>query len=130
MNRYGRIARDHWERWAPSRYAALEDPSAFFTELGEQIEAEVAELATHLAGPDPAGEEYLAKVGRLNAARSQAEERVLRELAYVDEETNAASDETTDDATEDLDEGPDVALVHQVQAAIDRARQESDAQEV
>ena len=33
-----------------------------------------------LAGPDPVGEGYLEKVGRLNAARMQAEEVVLREL--------------------------------------------------
>jgi hypothetical protein len=124
MNRYGRIAQEHWERWAPTRYAALEDPTAFFTDLGEQIEREVLELATHLAGPDPAGEEYLAKVGRLQAARSQAEEQVLHELAYV-------SDDPTQDLSEDLEdeEGPDVDLVHQVQAAIDRARQETDTQE-
>ncbi len=30
-----------------------------------------------LAGPDPVGEGYLEKVGRLNAARMQAEEKVL-----------------------------------------------------
>ena len=31
-------------------------------------------------GPDPVGEGYLEKVGRLNAARMQAEEIVLSEL--------------------------------------------------
>lgn len=124
MNRYGRIALDHWKTSAPTRYAAIPDPETFFAELGEQMAREVQTLALDLAGPDPAGEEYLAKVGRLNAARSQAEELVLHETAYVSDDPNRS-----DSLSEDLEEGPDVDLVHQAQAAIDRARLESDSQE-
>lgn len=34
--------------------------------LGQEVEEEIDELATALAGEDPPGEDYLAKVGRLN----------------------------------------------------------------
>ena len=54
-----------------------EREEAFFTELGEQAAVEIEELQMQLAGPDPVGEGYLEKVGRLNAARMQAEEKVL-----------------------------------------------------
>lgn len=41
--------------------------------------AQVNALALSLAGDDPTGEGYLAKVGRLRMARLQAEEHVIRE---------------------------------------------------
>lgn len=83
MNRYGRLAMEHWQQVDPARLAALEDPTAFFTTLGEQIEERVQELQEHLAGQDSPGETYLEKVGRLNAARLQAEEMALSELVWL-----------------------------------------------
>jgi hypothetical protein len=41
--------------------------------------AQVNGLTLNLAGHDPAGEGYLAKVSRLRMARLQAEEQVIRE---------------------------------------------------
>jgi hypothetical protein len=83
MNRFGRAAQMHWQQHLPSRYAQVPNPEAFFSTLGDQIESEVQDLAATLAGPDPAGEDYLTKVGRLNAARQQAEEAVLSEQAFL-----------------------------------------------
>src|SRR5438045_8640589 len=34
MNQYGETARRHWERWLPERFAAIENPAAFFPALG------------------------------------------------------------------------------------------------
>lgn len=82
MNHYGTLARNHWTRHAPDRLAALADPDAHFEALGQQIQEQVTALADQLAGPDPAGEDYLTKTGRLNAARRQAEEAVLAELLW------------------------------------------------
>ncbi len=48
--------------------------------LGEEAETQVVQLQRDLAGPDPQNETYLEKVGRLNAARNQAEEFVRNEL--------------------------------------------------
>ncbi len=50
MNRYGEQARRWWQQLAPSDYAAMQDPEAFFTTLGEQAAAEVADLMVMLAG--------------------------------------------------------------------------------
>jgi len=77
MNRYGAMARSHWERWLPQRYATITDPDSFFLALGLDTARQIDELATELAGDDPPGEGYLAKAGRLTAARSQAEEIIL-----------------------------------------------------
>ena len=35
MNRYGLMAQKHWVRWLPARYAQIEDPGSFFSELGD-----------------------------------------------------------------------------------------------
>jgi len=80
MNRYGRIAHQHWQRHLPDRYRQISDPQTFFTELGEQIQLEVTARTRSLAGDDPGGETYLQKLGRLNAAQLAAEEQVIREV--------------------------------------------------
>lgn len=85
MNKYGRLAMEHWQRAAPSRVAELEDAEAFFTSLGEQVMDQVVDLLPQIQGQDKPGEEYLEKVGRLNMARKQAEEMVLTELVWIKE---------------------------------------------
>lgn len=80
MNSYARFAEQAWQTLAPARYQALEDPKAFFSDLGIQAQQMVMELATQLEGPDLPGETYFEKVGRLNAAKMQAEEIVRAEL--------------------------------------------------
>lgn len=87
MNRYGDIASRHWEQWLPKRYRELENPTQFFTNLGEEIATRVHELSEALAGDDPPGEQYLAKLGRLNMTRANAESQALRELALLDPES-------------------------------------------
>jgi hypothetical protein len=54
-----------------------QEPGAFFAILGEQITCQIDELVGELAGDDPPGEGYLAKVERLTAARYQAEEIIM-----------------------------------------------------
>jgi hypothetical protein len=83
MNRYGAQAMSHWRTYDPAKYAAIEDPETFFTELGELAETQIQDLEHDLAGTDPPGETYLQKVGRLRMARLQAEEQVLAELILI-----------------------------------------------
>ena len=81
MNRYGRLARDHWKSTDPGRFSQIQDPDEFFSDLGETAESQIQDLWLQLAGPDPAvPENTLDKVGRLNMARLQAEEVVLADL--------------------------------------------------
>jgi hypothetical protein len=79
MNRYGLMAQQHWARWLPGRYAAIGDPSSFFSDLGNQAEARIDRLAFELAGNDQPGEGFVAKAGRLGEARYRAEQIVLSE---------------------------------------------------
>jgi hypothetical protein len=83
MNRYGRQAMRHWREVDPDRYAAVPDPEAFFTDLGEEVMQQIETRARALEGTDRPGESYLEKVGRLQMARFMAESEVLRELVLI-----------------------------------------------
>jgi hypothetical protein len=105
MNHYGSQAMEHWRRWLPSRYGAITNPAEFFEDLGRQVEGQIAELSTQLAGEDPPGESYLDKVGRLNMARTQAEEIVLRELVLLAPEPDADMNASEDPPQTDPGDG-------------------------
>lgn len=89
MNKYGTLAMLHWRRSLPNRYSQIEDPDSFFSSLGEEIEARIQELGIALSGDDPPGEDYVAKLGRLNMARINAESQALQELALLEPEAEA-----------------------------------------
>ena len=80
MNKYGRQAQEAWKAASPARYSQIQNPEEFFTKLGEEAQEQVDELLPRIAGPDPQGESYFEKVGRLNAAKNQAEEIVRYDL--------------------------------------------------
>ena len=84
MNTYGKFAQEAWKTTAPAEYALIPDPDQWFEALGEEAAQRVGELMMELAGPDPAGETYLEKVGRLNASKMQAEEIVRAEMLTPD----------------------------------------------
>lgn len=76
MNRFARIAQSRWQQLAPTAYAQIENPSLHFSMLGQEAEKAWIDLADQLTGPDVAGETYLEKVGRINNARSRAQELI------------------------------------------------------
>lgn len=86
MNRYGRLAQQHWAKWRPNQLSQIPDPETFFTELGAEVESQIEALEIALAGDDPGGEEYLQKVARLRTARMTAESQVLREMVLLEPE--------------------------------------------
>lgn len=102
MNKYGDQALEHWRTFLPTRFAAIEDPETYFTDWGEEIGSQIIELADQLAGPTPAGEEFMQRVGRLNMARMQAEEKVLTEQVLLPAEPGSPMDEDSDQAPTDL----------------------------
>ncbi|WP_420118645.1 hypothetical protein [Micromonospora sp.] len=108
MNRYGAQAQRHWQTHLPNRYAALiadgTDLNSFFSTLGDQALHQIEDLTRKLAGPDPTGEGYLDKLGRLNEARMAAEEQVLPELILIDPETNETSPPTTPNPSPQTDQ--------------------------
>ncbi len=95
MNQYGQMAQEHWARWLPARYAAIEDPASFFSGLGNRAQQRIDRLAADLEGDDPPGEGYLEKAGRLGEARHRAEQIVLAEDILLEPEPGA-SDEAED----------------------------------
>jgi hypothetical protein len=96
MNKYGKFAQETWKMTSPSQYALIPDPEEWFRKLGEEAMRQVGELQYQIAGPDPEGETYLQKVGRLNASRMQAEEIVRAEM-LTPEVMETEGDETEED---------------------------------
>lgn len=97
MNKYGQMLHRQWQIADPQMVASLSDPTEHFSQMGEQVEAEVQAMLPTLEGTDTAGETYLQKVGRLQAARATAEETVLAEY-------QPPSDSPEPDEPEDWDE--------------------------
>ena len=93
MNHYGATVMQHWARFLPGAYAEIRNPDSFFGILGEQIAWQIDELADEIAGDDPPGEGYLAKVGRLTAARYQAEEIIMHGYDLLTPDYEVDSDE-------------------------------------
>ena len=130
MNRYGAMARRHWERWLHEQYAAVEDPDAFFAALGEEAAAQVDGLAAELAGDGPPGEGYLERAGRLASARARAQEVVLPQRVLPPPEA-FADDEQDDDEGVRLEGGtrpPAVDPGHPSWAEVDAEQRERAGQ--
>jgi len=121
MNKYSRIAKKHWTEFRPLALAELPESEReeFFSTLGEQMEARIINLTIQLEGSDTPGEGYLEKVGRLNAAKMQAEEIVLADQVYSTVEDD--EDEETDSKT--------MQLIDEFHAAIQEAMREDDEPE-
>ena len=68
----------------------IEDPDACLDAIRRQFARQAGELADDLAGDDRPGEGYLAKAGRLTAARHQAEEIIRHEYGPPTPEDTAA----------------------------------------
>ncbi|MDN5933096.1 MAG: TnpV protein [Pseudonocardia sp.] len=97
MTDYGAMAQRHWAKWLPQRYSQVPEPkTAFFTDLGRQVELEIEDLALTLEGPDEPGETYLQRVGRMNNARQRAREMILPEQILLTPEPGADPDEEPD----------------------------------
>jgi len=105
VNRYGLMAQRHWAQWLPRRYATISEPDSYFSTLGQEVAQQIEDLTLELAGDDQPGEEYLAKAGRLTAARSRAEEIVLPQQVLL-----APEPETSTDLEDDSQPQPSRAL--------------------
>ncbi|MEU1465297.1 hypothetical protein ABZ467_32440 [Streptomyces sp. NPDC005727] len=90
MNQYGRRAQQHWQEFRPGRVAEIDDPEAFFTELGSDVQDEVRIrwTAERVNAPAVAGESFLERAGRLEQSRRDIEAEVLRELVLLPAEAD------------------------------------------
>ncbi|MFI6827539.1 hypothetical protein ACIBG5_10600 [Kribbella sp. NPDC050241] len=120
MNRYTTTAMAYYRDYLPTWYAELDGPAEYFRDLGEQIQDQVVDLTPQLAGPDQPGEGFMAKTGRLNAARARAEELVLSELLYSQKPENEEQDLDPETATYYGDVNKTIQELHDaVQHALD-----------
>lgn len=92
MNKYGAMAQKHMQDFLPEALAQIENPQEHFEALGVEVASRIVDLSMQLEGPDLPGEEYLAKVGRLNAVKKQAEELVLTHLVWLPPEISEAEE--------------------------------------
>lgn len=114
MNGYGRSAQRTWQELAPMAYAEIEDPESYFAELGEQAADQVGDLTLQMQGPDLPNETYFQKVGRIQAAKMQAEEIVRNDLLTPSRELWQEEDEP---------DRPDLAILQAMDAEEDRQRE-------
>ena len=121
MNKYARLAMSHWQRTDPDRYTEIPEPKEmFFQQLGEQAEREIQQLEDAIAGSDPPNEDYLTKVGRLNAARQAAQGAGARRV----------DPHSSPDSTQQPDpDRPAKTILQDVLEAIEQADQERDEQQ-
>jgi hypothetical protein len=88
MNQYGAMALRHWRSTRAAELATIADPQRFFTQLGEQVAAEIRRRSDTLTDPATLSEDFLTNLGRLNEARLTAESEVLREMIFTDPDTD------------------------------------------
>lgn len=86
MNRYGVLAKQHWEKHLPKRFRALESPETFFAALGQEVQQRVDELME--AHRTKSSSDYLSNLQALNMAQQNAESEALRELALLPAEND------------------------------------------
>jgi hypothetical protein len=77
VDSYTKIALD-WMTDHPTPDAVTTDPDRWAVETGTVIRQRIHDLVDHLA-PPVANEEYMARVGRLNAAEMSAREVAIEE---------------------------------------------------
>lgn len=118
MNQYGQRMLEHCQRFRPTEFARIEHPTTFFTEAGEQVQADVTELRDQiLAGLRP-WETLEDFRQRSYQALREAEEIVLADHLLLQ------PDPDLDPEPENLamsEDDPELAAYYQRLALIDQA---------
>jgi hypothetical protein len=96
MNQYGTEALRHWRAYLQASYGRLEDPVRFFTDLGEQADAEIEDRYLEYAGLDIPGESAEDKQARLTQAMNRAVEEVHAELVIPSPASQGEPDPDTE----------------------------------
>lgn len=81
-SRYVTLARREWSEQAPSVVEQLENPQAFFQNLGMRAATRIGQMCEQMSAQVSPNLSYLERVGQLKAIRKQAEELVLQDLIY------------------------------------------------
>lgn len=98
MNNYGQRMLDHYRQHRPSQLERIAEPSAYFTTIGEEIQAAITQLRDEILGQPRTGENPEDYRHRSYQALRQAEELVLHEILS----SPATPDPTIEDDPETL----------------------------
>jgi len=77
MNRYGQMVYEHHSTFRPTEFAQIENPTMFFTEAGEEIQAAVTELRDQILAGQRPWEDLDDYQRRSSQALNEAEEVIL-----------------------------------------------------
>jgi len=102
MNRYAQIALDQHRRHRPLEHSRIENPTRFFTEIGDQIQADVTAHRDQVLGPPRPGETIEDYRIRSHQALRAAEELVLADHPLLQPETETGSDRDDPSLTRSL----------------------------
>jgi hypothetical protein len=84
MNAYGRTAMTYWQTYLPTQVAQMQDPEAFFEDLGQKVMTLVVtgqdEAVTSQTPPG------MSRPAFIQGARRSAEEEALKDLVYLQPE--------------------------------------------
>lgn len=92
MNRYGQIALEHHRRHRPNEHARVPDPEKFFTEIGEEIQAQITVRRDEILGQPRPGETPEDYRLRSYQALATAEELTLSDHYLFHPEENPDTD--------------------------------------
>ena len=87
MNRYAQIAIEQHRRHRPLEHSMIDDPTRFFTDIGEEIQATVTSRRDEILGPPRPNEAAEAYRLRSYLALAAAEELVLADHHLLQPET-------------------------------------------
>ncbi|HWL41563.1 MAG TPA: hypothetical protein VNQ73_01370 [Ilumatobacter sp.] len=121
MNHYGQLLQNQHRIARPTEHAAISDPKAFFTEIGEQVQSQITELRDQLLGSQRPGETLEDYRLRSYQAQATAEEMVLADQHLTTPESDEDEDLTIDD-------DPAVASYYLRLAMIDQALADTSSQ--
>jgi len=99
------LAERHWRTFLPDRYSEIENPAAFFAEMGRELHAEILERAEEIVRSRGSTGEWVRNLGQREEARRTAESEVLREKVLLPAEPGSPMDEEVPEPEEVLGRG-------------------------
>jgi hypothetical protein len=83
VNAYGRTAMQWWEQNRPQEFAAMQDPTTFFADLGEQVADEVAGVMEQTLTSMPDSPSSVTLRAHVQGARAAAVEQAMQNLVFA-----------------------------------------------
>ena len=83
MNMPGRHAMETMQNHDPKSFSEIQNPEAYFSTLGTQIQEQIEIMMPQLLPPRTADQSTLDVLGGINMARVRARELVYQEMIYA-----------------------------------------------